>query len=368
MRYILYIPALLLAAGVAFAEASDVASPPRSSLERRLFADAADGRLDELTPLEAALVASGVEDAASLRRYERKASALVERLRASGELVGPPRRRAEAIFDFMHGQVLVGGYDLKHTDLRRVFDEGQYNCVTATVLYNYLAGQSGFDSQGLQMPGHAMSQLMLADGPLDVETTCPRWFQLADAPERRKAAVSRSIGSAATADRSKARRVTPIQLAAMIYYNRGVDLLAEKHFAEAVAANVKALRLDPQNAAVRGNLLAAINNWSIELGNQEYYAEAVELLRQGLAMDPTFEAFAQNYVHVHRQWVESLCHKEHYEEALEIIARATSEMPRHDCLVRMQDEVCRRWSKSISAAPCVHSHQVPCAVCPSPLE
>ena len=36
----------------------------------------------------------------------------------------------------------------------------------------------------------------------------------------------------------------------MIYYNRGVDLLAEKRFAEAAAANAKALRLDPTNATV----------------------------------------------------------------------------------------------------------------------
>ena len=69
-----------------------------------------------------------------------------------------------------------------------------------------------------------------------------------------------------TSDRSKAREVSPIQMAAMIYYNRGVDLLAEKRFAEAAAANAKALRLDPANATARGNLLATINNWSIELG------------------------------------------------------------------------------------------------------
>ena len=82
------------------------------------------------------------------------------------------------------------------------------------------------------------------------------WFQ----PERtihgsRRAAVTQTIGAAAAADRSKAREVSPIQMAAMIYYNRGVDLLSEKRFAEAARANAKALRLDPQNATARGNLL-----------------------------------------------------------------------------------------------------------------
>ena len=82
--------------------------------------------------------------------------------------------------------------------------------------------------------------------------------------------------------------MSAIQLAAMIYYNRGVDLLAAQRFAEAADANSNALRLDPQNAVARGNLLATLNNWSIALGNAQQYAAAVGCLRQGLAIDPKF--------------------------------------------------------------------------------
>ena len=76
----------------------------------------------------------------------------------------------------MHRRVLRGGYDLAYTDLRRVLDEGRFNCISATVLFNYLAGQCGLECRGLEMPGHAMSRVLLADGPVDVETTCPQWF------------------------------------------------------------------------------------------------------------------------------------------------------------------------------------------------
>ncbi len=247
MRYALSLLVLLLASPSASAEVSDLTSPPLNPLEQRLFADAADGRLDDFSPLDAALVASGIDDADALQRYERKAAALAERLRTAETLAESPRERAETVFDFMHRRVLSGGYELKHTDLRRVLDAGQYNCVSATVLYNYLAGRLGLDCRALRMPGHAMSRLLLPDGSLDVETTCPSWFQVKDSPERATAAVSQTIGAAASADRSKARVVTPIQLAAMIYYNRGVDLLAENRFADALAADAKALRLDPAN-------------------------------------------------------------------------------------------------------------------------
>ena len=167
----------------------------------------------------------------------------------------------------------------------------------------------------------------------------------------REAAAAGTTGAAASADHATAREVSPIQMAAMIYYNRGVDLLAEKRFAEAAEANVKALRLDPQNATARGNLLATINNWSIELGDSRHFAEAVGLLRQGLALDANFAAFAQNYVHIHCQWADDLCRTGHVEEAIDILSRAAAEMPNHDGLRRAQSVIRQRWAKTAAVLP-----------------
>ena len=317
---------------------------PSCRLEKRFFTDAADGRLDALTPLESALVASGVEDVEDLDRYRRKAAALAEELRRSEILTDEPRQRVEAIFEFMHARILRGGYDLAYTDLRRVLDGGRFNCVSATVLFNYLAGELGVDSRGLEMPGHAMSRISFPEGTVDVENTCPRWFHLDGDPERRTECVNHY-------DHSKAREVSPIQLAAMIYYNRGVDFLGEKQFAKAAGVNAKAMLLDPQNATARGNLLATLNNWAIELGNRRQFAEAIELLQQGLAMDATFSAFAQNYVHVHHQWIEHLCREGRFEEATEILSLAAAEMPDRDYLREAQSAIRRRWAKAIADAP-----------------
>jgi len=216
-----------------------------------------------------------------------------------------------------------------------VLDEGRFNCISATVLSTtWPANSAGL--RGLEMPGHAMSRVMLPDGPLDVETTCPQWFHVAGTlrvPSANAVGTLRvPFPHAECADYSKVREVTPIQMAAMIYYNRGVDFLAEKRFADAAAANAKAVRLDPANATARGNLLATINNWSIELGNSQHFAQAVDLLRQGLAIDAEFKAFAQNYVHVHRQWVEHLCQAGRFEDAMALLSRATAEMPNRDDL------------------------------------
>jgi len=109
--------------------------------------------------------------------------------------------------------------------------------------------------------------------------------------------------------RQTARVVSPIQAAAMFYYNRGVTLLSAGKYAEAAAANLKALRLDPQNLLARGNLLATLNNWSIELGRQNRYAEAAELLREGLRLDNRHPVLTENLARLQSRWEEYRKHE-----------------------------------------------------------
>ena len=315
-------------------------------LEERLFADAADGRLDEFSPLEAALIASGVNRVEVLQHYQHQRAALVDELRWSGTVAGTTQRRARAVFEFMHRRVLHAGYRTDCTDLRMALDHGRFNCVSASVLFNCLAGEFELPVCGLESPGHAMSRLTLPEGPIDVQTTCPRWFRLMNDPEKQAELVEKTLGVAAPKDRSKAREVSPIEMAAMIYYNRGVDLLAGKKFAEAAAANAKALRLDPASTTARGNLLATLNNWALDLGQSRRYAEAVDLLRQALAVDPHYETFATNFVHLHHQWVEHLCGAGRYGRAMNLLGRAAADVPEEPYFRQAALDVYRRWARA----------------------
>ena len=95
-----------------------------------------------------------------------------------------------------------------------------------------------------------------------VETTCPNWFQLTS--EMRREAERAALARDAATDHPASRReIGAAALVAVIYYNRGVDLLHESRFTEAVSVNVRALRLDPENETAAGNLLASINNWAL---------------------------------------------------------------------------------------------------------
>lgn len=323
-----------------------------SSLEERLFADAADGRWDQHSLLTAALIASGVDRVERLEYYEARVAELVDELRRSDLMSGTPRRQAQEVLEFLHRRVLTAGYRLDATDLTRTLDQGSYNCVSATVLYNCLAQQCGLAVSGLETTGHAMSRLRQDEGDLDIETTCRDWFRLMDDP-RKRAEIQAKVAASTRPQNGPApavRLVSDVELVAAIYYNRGVDLLGQKRFSEALAANAKALRLDPANPVAHGNLLATLNNWAIALGQGGRHAEAADLLRQGLALDRTYTTFHANYLHVHREWVEKLCASAQFSEALRVLSEAARVQPHEPYFRQAQGEVQRRWTESRRAA------------------
>jgi tetratricopeptide (TPR) repeat protein len=298
-------------------------------LEKRLFSDAADDRLDDFSLLQGALIASGLHRAESMRRYEVRVTELAAELGGTAALAGDPVRKARAVLEFMHRRLLRGGYGIDCTDLRLALDRGRFNCVSASVLYNCLAGHVGLEVCGLETPGHARIRLILPEGSIDVETTCPSWFQLMNHPEKQAELVEKTIGVRPATDRSQFREVSPVQMIAMIYYNRGVDLLADGRFSAAAAANAKALWLDPSSKTARGNLLATLNNWAIALSDSGHHAEAVDLLGRALSFDPSYETFAPNWIHVHHQWIGVLCSLGEFDEAMTVLQRAAAKMPEH---------------------------------------
>jgi len=316
-----------------------------SGLEVQLFADAVDGCWDDHCLLEAALIAGGATDGKSLAESTARFDRFVEQARQQVDGEAPADVLAEQLFAFMHKHVLTGGYELECTDLAGTLKDGRFNCVSSTVLFNCLATRFGLKPVAVELPGHAMSRLRVDGKKFDVETTCPSWFLLKDDPGRRAALVAKTIGAGrqATAQRP-GREVSPVELVAMIFYNRGVDLLNAKRFAQAASANAKALRLDPSSCTARGNLLATLNNWAITVGAMQRFDDAIDLLEQGLSIDAKYATFTANYVHLHYQWSESLCSSEHFETALAMLTEADAEVIGADRLAQLRLDVYRRWA------------------------
>ncbi len=261
-----------------------------SAGERSLFTDAADGRFDEHSLIDAALVACGDENPAAVERYRRQFAAVCQELRQ--EVVRSPdvESQIELIHRFLHQRLLHGGYDANATDLAGTFDTGIYNCASATLLFVALAEQLNLSAHAVELPGHVRAVIDFGDKSCEVEATCPAW-----------SGAARWESSASHERQPQSfRNVSPLGLLAMIYYNRGVEAVYHSRYAEAVAANRKALLLDPNNATARGNLLAAVNNWSLALADAGRFDEAETLLASGRRYAPEHLPFQHNAAHVQR--------------------------------------------------------------------
>src|ERR1044072_2105182 len=110
------------------------------SLSDMLLKDVADGRLDQFDFFTAALIAGGVDEPAELTKcrddYRQRRGELLARL---------PHKRLEAIHAAMHLRFLTGGYQHDASDVRRTLARGEYNCLTALVIYVDLCRAAGLD-------------------------------------------------------------------------------------------------------------------------------------------------------------------------------------------------------------------------------
>jgi hypothetical protein len=282
-----------------------------SQTERLLFDDVADGRFRKLSLIDAGLIASGVDDPSVDSRAERQFAEAVNEikraydgeLRIDGNDVRPSQTlaRVERVHHVLHQRLLRGGYNADASSLATTLETGVYNCASATLLFVALAQEMNLDAQAVEMPGHVRAIVNCDGQQYAVEVTCPVW---ADAI-RPKNDLENSLGVDQTwrsVRGSQERDVSSAGLVAMIYYNRGIDAFNTGRYSDAIIANRKALLLDAESRNARGNLLAAVNNWALALGDEGDFAAAESLLDFGQQFDPQHLPFSQNRAHIEQLW------------------------------------------------------------------
>ena len=348
-----------------------------NALERDLLDDSADGTWQRWDIVSAALVAEGLSDRQQVDAYRNHIASVVRReLPSSGEPASsrPDDRFVQTVFETLHGKLLTGKYDVGCTHLARAIDTGDFNCVSATVLFHAMARQAGLDVCGLEMRGHALSRVRVGRQVIDLETTCPHWFHLSEsergkpvnagydtawsAARRQTPPLSdrplsgRSSNAARPSDQGKQathlvstdpadlpptlpphetpgtfREISDVQLIATIYYNRGVDELTAGRFSTAAVANIKALQLDPQNENAWRNLMATLNNWAIALASRGDYLNAAQLLDEGRLINDDYELFRANQVHTFYHWIVDADEHRDYDRALTLLRLAEDRLP-----------------------------------------
>jgi len=299
-------------------QAASQSEPPLvavGSVENRLLADAADKVLDRHPLLRAALIAGGVNDDRTLSHWQQRFEELCQPLdekRVRGTPITP-----EALFVFLHTQIMTGEYRASVTTLPETLSSGNYNCLTATILLVSLGDRYHMPIEAISTSGHIYCRFV-GEKPIDVETTQSDWA---------KATRARSGTRTSDEQLPPVRSIDSAQVIAKIYYNRGLEQLGRRQFEHAVALLHRSLQLDPRDADARENLLAAFNNWALFLAEAERYADAVERIRIGWELDADYPPFAANYLHIHQRWAAWHCARHEYASAIEVLERGSSQRP-----------------------------------------
>ncbi len=359
-----------------------------NALERDLLDDSTDGTWQHWDIVSAALVAEGLNDRQKVEAYRDKVGSIVRQMQPQGS--APQKDRlTQTVFEILHSRLLTGKYDVGCTNLAQAIDTGNFNCVSATVLFHAMAQQAGLDVCGLEMRGHALSRVRVESRVIDLETTCADWFNLSDRDRNRSdngtdagydtayfaarrqtpqlPVMTQSPGhdvanniSNDPADRAPTlspnevprnlREISDVQLIATIYYNRGVDELTAGRFNTAIAANVKALHLDPHNDNAWRNLMATLNNWAIARASDGDYLNAAQLLDEGRLVDDDYELFRANQVHTYYHWVVNVADRREYETALTLLRLAEDRLPNQPNLRFLNYTVRRKMANELFAS------------------
>ena len=313
-----------------------------SSTEKSVLNDAADGQWDHFDLLSASLIVEGVCDSAKIAGYEKRldriAKLIREKAQKNSNVNDNKEELAKLIFDTLHTELLTGTYNIENTNPAVSFETGNYNCVSATVLFNSLAQKSGLNVCGLEMSGHVLSRAKYGDSVTDLETTCPNWFSR-NAKEKQNATQSRIGGVTVQAAKPLtagktdeivriSREITDVQLVAAIYYNQGYDHWQANRLPEATVATAKALLLDPENENAWGNLIGAINNIALGFSmEQKRHDIAAGLLDQIELIDPNFKDLKSNQYHVYSPWVKELVSAGQIDDAKIVYDYASKRLP-----------------------------------------
>jgi tetratricopeptide (TPR) repeat protein len=296
--------------------------------EAKLFEDARDGKFDEWSFAEAALLSSGMLDRAKRRMYLSRLESIEAEVKSAIAGEKTPFDKGQKLLKLLHAGPMSKGYKSSQTDMSAILDTGTFNCVSSATLYNILGRRLGLDCRAIEVPEHAFAILYDGTTHADIETTTPEGFN----PSRDRGAQEKftqltGFSYIPDSNRNERREVGEVGLVALTYYNHGVELTREKRHHEALLAYFRAMSLDSEFDSAVKNALAALANWGVELSRDKRFDEALNVVATGLELAPEDATLVNNHTAIWGEWAETLIKEGQRDEALAVLRKAAKAIP-----------------------------------------
>lgn len=318
-------------------------------LELKLFADAGDGKLDEVSFAEACLIASGVTDQASLKGYLKKIEEIEAGARKACDGATTVHEKGKRLLEYLHAGPMAKGYLSHQTDLHTVLDTGKFNCVSSAVLYNVIGRRLGLDCWAIEIPEHVFSYIHDGEKRYDVETTNKLGFDPSRDPEARKKVMPAGKAYMPERHAKDRREINDLQLAAVICSNQEVELGKQHKHAEAIRACFRTLCLDPTHEQAAHNALAHFTNWGNDLMKEEKFEQALVVIGVGLELAPKDHGLLNNRKVAWVHYADAKLKNGTPAEALAILRRAAKQIGEKELQSAEADLFLRRGQELLKA-------------------
>ncbi len=242
-----------------------------------------------------------------------KDNKILHQLTASIPTDGGTLATARGVLRRLHGEIFTGAFDPNCSGVHEMLSTGNFNCVTASVMFLAAAERLEIPGQAVLVPGHLRCRIWCAENAswCDIEPTL----------------ASGVVPATTTSSRQTGRQLDAVQTLAKLYFNRSLIALDRSCFARAMGDARLAWQLDPAHAAASENLRTIWNNWALASCQRGNFREALSLLEEARCQFPDDPLLQANELHVYLCWLEHHLHDRDRMGFQAVLQQATDRYP-----------------------------------------
>ncbi len=296
----------------------------RKSLEE----DIADGYLEEYSKIEAAFILSGVTHPDSLQHYLNWYDQLLAKIKSFSFDFDDPVGSARTVFMYLHSDWLKT-YALESTTLADIVRNKEYNCVSATILYNIICEDFGWSCEAFETPTHVYTIFNNFRENLIVENTSSMGFDIMKNLKSYSKYLAKYYPQSEVLrigldklyyhENSKGRVITNTELLGLLAYNRAYFTKKNNDY----RASYEYVLLAQQfNRDSRSNVKFEVGlyyTWGSQLYSNKDYIDAFTVFADGFYRYPDNEDFLKNTFTSFYKSLQSNWHRKDWLESARLI-------------------------------------------------
>ncbi len=295
--------------------------------ETRMIKDAEDKVFNSFDLLEASLIAEGLKNTTYIREVTKKLDEIIADIRTvQGFNEHSDYDKAEFILKKLH-QDLFRVYMETETTVLEVLRSGRYNCVSSSIVYNYVLDVFRIKSYGFIVPSHAFSVVEVDGKLIEVQTTTEHGFNPSSnvISEFEQLTGFEYISMEEANNKDYHRVENPLLLSAL-YSNLAVFTAQNtKNYNKALSDGLKALMLYPDLKDAQNNVLSILLNWMQYLSDERLeYDKAINFNKKAILSFPEIDELKQNLLYLYIEYSRRLMLNSEYESAISKLNEAKS--------------------------------------------